>query len=67
MNKKFKFFRGYSPKYGHTVNATWTRETDQDLDRLFGIDVEEELSEILTRELRNHIDQEMINTLNSLR
>ena len=46
-----------------TIRATWTPEMVQDLQAFHNIDAEAELTALLTQEIANEIDREIINDL----
>jgi hypothetical protein len=45
------------------IRATWTPELAQDLQAFHGIDVEAELTALLSQEIAREIDREIINTI----
>ena len=75
MVRNFNFFRGYTSEFnlnletrvvwGHTttLSARWSRELEQDLVAFHNIDIEEELSAILSQEISNEIDRNIINSI----
>ena len=67
----FKLFRGYANflefetvqvQAGvRRLRATWTPETAQDLEAFHGIDVEAELTNLLSQQIAQEIDNEIMN------
>lgn len=66
----FKFFSGYDNSISlnlNTVNtdvrrlrAQWTPEIDHDLSAHFGLDIESELSDLLSQQIAAEVDNEII-------
>ena len=71
--KPFKFFRGYN--FSATVEAVdfngnvrrirarWTPEVAEELQTYHGIDIESELTELLSREMAREIDNEILRNM----
>ena len=48
------------------LKAIWTVEAEQDLQCYYNINVEKELIDIMSRQMQNEIDQEMIDGIKAL-
>ena len=71
----FKYFKGYSNVINmnirtvevagevRTIRATWTPELAQDIEALHGIDIEQELTNILSQQIAQEIDNEIIGNI----
>ena len=59
--REFKFFRGIiGPR---KIRAIWTPEMEQDIQAYHGIDVESELTSLLSEEIAREIDNEILRAL----
>jgi hypothetical protein len=66
--KKWAFDNGLPEKkwgdvYWRGLNVTWTAEMIQDLQAFHNIDAEAELTALLSQEIANEIDNEILNNL----
>lgn len=60
----FKFGREYTPSGRvRRLRAAWTPELAQDIQAFHNVDIEEELTRILSQEMAAQIDNDIINTL----
>lgn len=69
----FKYFKGYSNVISittvtvqgdtRTIRATWTPEMAQDIEAFHGIDVEQELTNMLAREISQEIDNQIFDNI----
>lgn len=58
--REFTFFVGISKP---TLTAVWTPELDENLNTHYGIDIEAELTRMLSAEIARTIDEDIIRTL----
>ena len=60
----FKFGREYIPSgRARRLRATWTPELAQHIQAFHNVDIEDELTRILSEEMAAQIDNDIINTL----
>ena len=60
MVREFKFFHGTINK---KLTAVWTPQIAEDLNDVYTIDAEAELTRIMSEEIARGIDEEIINTI----
>ena len=60
MVREFKFFHGTINK---KLTAVWTPQIAEDLNFYHGIDVEAELTRIMSEEIANGIDEDILRTI----
>lgn len=75
MDLQYKYFRGFTNVVNlnmttvevaageRRIRAQWTPEMVQDLEAFHGIDVEAELTTMLSQELAREIDQQIVNDI----
>ena len=71
--RKFQFFRGYTNEWVSTqvvgsirpLRAIWSQELITELDTYHGINAENELISLISREISREIDNEILNTFMS--
>jgi hypothetical protein len=60
MDREFKFFHGTINK---KLTAVWTPQIAEDLNDVYAIDAEAELTRVMSEEIARGIDEEIINTI----
>jgi hypothetical protein len=60
MVRKFKFFHGI---VGPRLTAVWSPQLQEDLQEGHGLDIESELTRLMSEQIAEEIDNEIIDTL----